>query len=261
MKSSKVTFLQTLLLLLAFGMLHTPVQAEESEGPTPFEIGVAKGALARLSPDAGRLITALDAAAAAKDQAQMNLSVETLRTLGLPPEHINTLVAAAKFSKGYDKSLEDAGAVVGKAAIDLLNWAMEPDPISKGEHATIKSLKTDHNATQDGQIGMLIHLDCTVHRHLNKQCMVVAYFTFQNGEALKDFDGTYTTADGKVSASAQFTPGFENTRYQDITVFMPYSQLHLGAGKSFVDVEVGIYCSHGKHWLCPNVKTGLSYEQ
>ena len=65
-------------------------------------------------------------------------------------------------------------------------------------------------------------------------CHAVAYFYDDKGVPLKDINNLYATRDGTVSSTADFTPGFPVTLYNngqvDFKIYMPYSELHLLKG-------------------------------
>lgn len=81
--------------------------------------------------------------------------------------------------------------------------------------------------------GMNIHAKFTVNNLLNKTGLIQAYFTFQNGSLLMDYNGQYRAPNGQVSAWANFTPTYVNCQYNDFVLFVPYSELHLPARTNY----------------------------
>ena len=94
-------------------------------------------------------------------------------------------------------------------------------------NVTFKPIKVDHNVYRNGQKGMVIKasFDTTGIKGVN--CELVAYFYFANGTALNNYNNSYGTVDNKVSSSTKITPGYDNTTYTDVEIFMPYDELHL----------------------------------
>jgi hypothetical protein len=95
----------------------------------------------------------------------------------------------------------------------------------------IQSVWVDHNIFEDGVKGMRIHVKFSINNLQNVPCRAIAYFYFASGEALKDFNKKYNSFDGQVSVGTDFTPGFVDTSYNDLQLFMPYDELHMNKGQ------------------------------
>ena len=89
--------------------------------------------------------------------------------------------------------------------------------------------------------GIEVHLDFNVKNLKGTGCNAVAYFEFSNGQRLFDGNGQYRATDGQVSAYQNFTPAYANTRYEDLTIYIPYDELHLGAGQHQLRCRVFIF--------------------
>lgn len=112
--------------------------------------------------------------------------------------------------------------------------------------ATVKSITTEHNLYQNEQKGMNVKVSFDVSGMKGKTGICVAYFYFENGTALNDYNKHYYTTDGKVSSSTKYTPGWDNTTYTDLKIFLPYSELHLGSGKSHLKAKVEIFDNNNR---------------
>ncbi len=95
--------------------------------------------------------------------------------------------------------------------------------------AEIQSVKADFDVEKN-QKGILIHLVFGIDGYTKSECRAVAYFYDSNGDPLKDFDDRFSTEDGRVSTGTDFSPGYDETQYEDLQLFIPYSQFHLPAG-------------------------------
>lgn len=74
---------------------------------------------------------------------------------------------------------------------------------------------------------LVIHVNF-VARHLqNKKVSCVAYFFFENGQKLMDYNGQFRTMDGQVSIGDTSTSNYEDCRWKDFTLVIPYSELHV----------------------------------
>ncbi len=107
---------------------------------------------------------------------------------------------------------------------------------STGITGNIEQVWVDHNVYQGNVKGMKIHVKFTVNNMLNKTGRVSAYFHHSNGTALNDYNDSHRTSDGKVSTGTDYKPGYQNCRYEDLTIFMPYDELHC-TGKGQYDLK------------------------
>lgn len=95
---------------------------------------------------------------------------------------------------------------------------------------TIGSVWAEHNYWQGGVKGMLIHTKFTIGNMTNRKSVCAAYFQLGNGNALKDFNYLYRSADGQVCVSEAFTPLYQSTVFNDFKLFLPYTELHMNSG-------------------------------
>ncbi|MBS1918679.1 MAG: hypothetical protein JST17_00335 [Bacteroidetes bacterium] len=106
----------------------------------------------------------------------------------------------------------------------------------------LQDLNIDYNVTENGKLGMRIKQDFLIYNAQNKQCIMAVYFyNAENDKALSDKDGQYASADGHVAGYNYFTPGYQNTQYTDLAVFIPYDQLELGPGNFRLKCYVAIF--------------------
>ena len=113
----------------------------------------------------------------------------------------------------------------------------------------IEKVWVDYNAVQDNQNGIKIHVKFSVQGMQHKQGLCAAWFYYDSGEklVLTEHNGAYTTASKQVSVADDFTPGYENTIYEDFVLFIPFSAFpRLGNGKFGFKFYVGIMDSNNK---------------
>lgn len=117
--------------------------------------------------------------------------------------------------------------------------------------ASFDNVWVEHNVIQYvGLIpikGMKIHAKFHINNMLNKQGQIVAYFSFQNGTVLKDYNGQYRASDGQVSVGENFTPNYKNCVYNNYTLFMPYTELHC-TGTSYLRFKLQIFEKTSGSW-------------
>lgn len=98
--------------------------------------------------------------------------------------------------------------------------------------ARFQEIWVDHNITQNGNKGMIIHVKFDIYGMFNKTGQCAAYFYFSNGNPLIDYNQSYRTSTGNVATHVNFTPDFNGCTFNDLRIFMPYSELHLNNNAS-----------------------------
>ena len=99
--------------------------------------------------------------------------------------------------------------------------------------AKINRVWTEEDVYEDGIRGLRIHLNMNAYNLKSKQCRATAYFQTSSGTALIDTNNKYHTNNGKVSCGRNFTPGYDNSLYEDFAIFMPYDELHTSTNGSY----------------------------
>ena len=121
---------------------------------------------------------------------------------------------------------------------EKLTYAINETPVAK-----IEKVWTDYDvlSVSGGEKGMRIHVKFQAWYMPSDSASVIAYFYFRNGQPLKDFNDKFDTIDGKVAALSNFNPDFFRTKYDDFTIFMPYSELHMADGRHDLKYVVRIF--------------------
>ena len=145
-----------------------------------------------------------------------------------------------RYKEAFDELL-DRGLNLGTSMINVPPASKTTAETKRG--ATIQGLRTDFEVVHESLRGMMVHVRFDTHGLRAIKGRVVAYFHFTNGEPLKDLDGFYKTLNGCVSASADFTPGYDVASYDDFRAFMPYMQLHLAGGDHELKYIVNVWDS------------------
>ncbi|WP_292372940.1 hypothetical protein [Methanosarcina sp. UBA411] len=95
--------------------------------------------------------------------------------------------------------------------------------------AAIEQVWVEHNVWED-LLGMRIHIGFNTYNLKDKSCEIAAYFHYGSGEPLRDFNQKYCTVSGEVSTGREFTPMYASTSFRDVTLFLPYDELHMAQG-------------------------------
>ncbi len=101
--------------------------------------------------------------------------------------------------------------------------------ISQLKSAEIKSVSISHNVYIDGEKGLSVSTTFDVFGLKDKKVLVACYFYDENGNALIDTDNNYGTlgTPRNVAVSEEINPSYDNSEYTDLSIKIPYSQLHI----------------------------------
>lgn len=125
-----------------------------------------------------------------------------------------------------------AGAVLASAAPATMILRQADEAAAA---ATIGAVDVIHNVTSDGMAGMNILVDFDALNFRGQTGILAAYFYFDdaNNTPLLDFNDQYRSADGIVSVGRRFTPGTARAEYRDLSLFIPYGELHMAEGERY----------------------------
>ena len=63
--------------------------------------------------------------------------------------------------------------------------------------------------------------------------------------SIQDVNNSYRASDGHVSFLTDFKPGYDDSIYKDLELFMPYDELHMASGKHSLKFKLGLYVKDG----------------
>lgn len=115
--------------------------------------------------------------------------------------------------------------------------------IDKG--ITIEKVWTEHDVINNSEKGMNVHIKFSSRNRKGLKGNYSVYFYYDDGSPLKDLNNSHATADGNVAHNKEFIPVYENSDYNDMILFMPYSELHLNPGKYDLKFFVVIWDKSG----------------
>ena len=94
---------------------------------------------------------------------------------------------------------------------------------------------------------MVIHVRFDVLSMKGRNGNMTIYFFYESGKRLSDFNDRYTTPDGQIAIGTSLTPSYQHSVYNDVALFMPYSELHMAGGlnKEPLKFEIKIWDSDG----------------
>lgn len=120
---------------------------------------------------------------------------------------------------------------------------------NKKPSATYDRVWAEYNVRRSGRLGMVVHLKGNVFDMKGKTGYIAFYFQRKNGTKLLTSNQTYRSDDydreGQVVSYYAIAPGFENTVYEDASIFMPYDEFNLPRGTYELQVDVDLVDKDG----------------
>jgi hypothetical protein len=119
--------------------------------------------------------------------------------------------------------------------------------INSGPGATFDKMWVDYDITEDGLKGMRIHVKFTAYDMLNLDSYLAIYFEHDDeaGGVLKDKNKKYYSSSGDVAVYKSIKPLYNPAVYDDLQVFMPYSELDLDPGNYDLTMDVKLIYKEG----------------
>jgi hypothetical protein len=118
-------------------------------------------------------------------------------------------------------------------------------PGNKNPTGKVDRVWVDYDVTENGQFGMRIHVKFTAANMKGIDSYLAIYFEKESGERLTSSDSRFQSKAGDVAAYRSLKPGYDQTEYNDLTVFMPYSELHLGVGNHNLKMDIDLIQENG----------------
>lgn len=118
---------------------------------------------------------------------------------------------------------------------------------TSGPRATFEKLWVEHNMTENGYKGMVIHFKFVTYEMKDMEGTVATYFDYNDGsdKPLRDKNGKYKSNNGDVAVYRGIYPGYETANYDDFQVFMPYEEFDLSPGDYNLSFEAMLLSKNG----------------
>lgn len=118
-------------------------------------------------------------------------------------------------------------------------------PGNKKPTGTVDRVWVDYDVTEGGQFGMRIHVKFSVTNLKGIDSYLAIYFERANGTRLSSSDNKFQSKGGDVAAYRSLKPVSEQTIFNDLTIFIPYSELHLGVGNYKLKMDIDLIYQNG----------------
>lgn len=148
---------------------------------------------------------------------------------------------------------KDTTDTVTVVATDAVEAVAECDTLPS---ATIDSIWLEHQVTEGEEKGMVVHVKFKTHYMQGKDGLVATYVYYSDGQPLKDTNGR-CTAGGNVATKSDIKPIYKHSVFEDRTIFIPYSELHLSSSCEGLYVTCVVFC--GDTPISPEVKQRTSF--
>ena len=179
----------------------------------------------------------------------------------LKPGHAVTVYDDLEVFMPYDELDLDEGKYELRMDVDIIHKAGGliqhltfynfdySQPSKRGDasapRVTAHKIWIDHDVTRDGRKGMLIHAKFTTHNMKEVDSYLAVYFSQKNGYKLKTNNKNYASTEGQVAVFRSMKPGFDETEFADLSVFIPYEELQLVPGTYNLQLDVDLIYKKG----------------
>ena len=89
----------------------------------------------------------------------------------------------------------------------------------------------DYDVREGNKLGMRIHVKMRLKGMKDQSVMLAVYFDKQDGTKLTGLTTQYRSKGGQTAVYRRLKPGYDTTIYNDLQVFIPYSEFNLPAGQ------------------------------
>ncbi len=113
--------------------------------------------------------------------------------------------------------------------------------------ATFDSIWVDYNIKENDVLGMRIHLKFTAYEMKNMDAFLAVYYTYNDEMAgvLKDKNDKFVSTAGDVALYKAIKPAYDPAIYDDLALFMPYSELDQEPGAYDLTMDVKLIYKAG----------------
>lgn len=118
-------------------------------------------------------------------------------------------------------------------------------PAANAANATFEKLWVDFDAFENNRKGMRIHVKFRVFNMKEADSYLAIYFETKTGEKLKTENTAYRSQTGQVAVYRSLKPGYEESIYDDLQLFMPYDELKLRSGRHDLKMDADVILKNG----------------
>ena len=116
---------------------------------------------------------------------------------------------------------------------------------SETANVQFNQLWVDDNITQNGVVGMLIHVDLALRQLKDISSKLAVAVEFKNGDKVFAGNPEYRSTNGQLTVYRELNNRFDNSLYSDLQVFIPYREFSVGAGNQELRLHADILYGDG----------------
>ena len=109
-----------------------------------------------------------------------------------------------------------------------------------GKCGKINSVWLEHDVNG----GLRIHVNMDTYNLLNQKVEVSCYFFFKDGRQVKSTDGQYESPEHQVSTTTFVTPDYQGCHWDDLQLWIPYSQIKRVRDRKDLKCRVQVFYNH-----------------
>ena len=146
------------------------------------------------------------------------------------------------------KVIYKEGGVLSKLTTYDFEYTKPGSPtIVTGTWATaiFGDLWVDYDVTENNLKGMRVHVKCTLKDLKGIECYVGLYFQKKDGEWLKNNNTGFKSTTGNLAVFQLLKPNFDEADYNDLKLFIPYSEFKLSTGRHDLKMIADIIYQNG----------------
>lgn len=120
-------------------------------------------------------------------------------------------------------------------------------PVNNSSAASAKfdRMWVDYGVTENGKLGMRIHVKMTISGMKNTDGYLAIYFSKKDGAKLYGNNTSYRSKEGQVAVYKSIKPGYDPADYSDLQIFMPYDEFNLTRGNYNLQMDADVIYEKG----------------
>ncbi|QQS41363.1 MAG: hypothetical protein IPM63_18710 [Acidobacteriota bacterium] len=107
-------------------------------------------------------------------------------------------------------------------------------------NATFEKIWIDYNVNQGGQLGMVVHVTAVLNGLNGKEAYLQLLFEKDDGTRLNGSTTQYKSPNGQTAGYSSLKPIYSSARFNDIKIFVPYSEFNLPVGKHLLKIHADV---------------------
>lgn len=139
-----------------------------------------------------------------------------------------------------DVILRDGTQVKHLTLQDMRLVIPSPSIIRKNGSVTPGEIWVDYDVRRDGKLGMVVHAKMTVRNMKDRNAYLQVLFAKQDGTILYGRTAKYKSPTGQTAAYRIIKPIYASARFNDVSVFIPYSEFNLPVGKHSIRLHADL---------------------